>query len=140
MEVKLHAFLTSALDGCVWSAFSSGRFTSEGRPRYQLDRRWAGLAAVWTRWRREKFPALARIPLGPARPRSDCSKPLVRNVGVEMADCVLSIEYVGLFVGVCSAPLIRVRYMCSSVRTASLICLCLVSKAYFYNNKCYGDT
>jgi hypothetical protein len=43
MEVYLHAFLTSALDGGQWSASRPSRFTPrEGAPRYPLDRRLGG--------------------------------------------------------------------------------------------------
>jgi hypothetical protein len=44
VEVKLHAFLTSALDGGEWSASQPGRFTpGEYSSRFPLDRMWGGL-------------------------------------------------------------------------------------------------
>jgi hypothetical protein len=40
MELKLHAFLTSALDEDEWSAVHPGRFTTVVRtPLYPLDKR-----------------------------------------------------------------------------------------------------
>jgi hypothetical protein len=40
VDVQLHAFLTSALDGGELSASRPGRFTSQGKsPWYPLDRR-----------------------------------------------------------------------------------------------------
>ena len=38
-EVQLHSFLTSALDGCEWSASRPGRFTYSKELRYPLNRR-----------------------------------------------------------------------------------------------------
>jgi len=38
VEIQLHAFLTSALDGGEWSSAHPGHFT----PRYSLDRRLGG--------------------------------------------------------------------------------------------------
>jgi len=57
-EVQLHAFLTSAQDGGVWSASRHSRFTSgEGKEPPVPFGQEAGRApeAVWTLWRREKF-------------------------------------------------------------------------------------
>jgi hypothetical protein len=43
VEVQLHAFLTSALDGGEWSASRPGRFTPQGmNPWYLLDRMLGG--------------------------------------------------------------------------------------------------
>jgi hypothetical protein len=67
MEVYLHAFLTSALDGCEWSASRPGRFTP-GK-ELPIPIRWeAGWTPedVWTRWQREKknpFTAGNRTPV-----------------------------------------------------------------------------
>jgi hypothetical protein len=38
MEVYIHEFLTSALDGSEWSASRPGRFPPRENPRYLLDR------------------------------------------------------------------------------------------------------
>jgi hypothetical protein len=43
VEIQLHAFLTSALDGGEWSASHPGRFTPREIPWYPLDRRLGGL-------------------------------------------------------------------------------------------------
>jgi hypothetical protein len=43
VEVPLHAFLTSVLDGGEWSASRPGCFTPQGKsPWYALDRRLGG--------------------------------------------------------------------------------------------------
>jgi hypothetical protein len=43
MDLQLHAFLTSALDGGKWPASRPGRFTPGERDRwYPLDRRLGG--------------------------------------------------------------------------------------------------
>jgi len=43
MEVKLHVVVTSALDGCDWSASRSIHFTSTVKSRrYPFDRRLGG--------------------------------------------------------------------------------------------------
>jgi len=39
VEVYLHAFVTSTLDGGEWSASRAGRLTPEKKPRYPLDTR-----------------------------------------------------------------------------------------------------
>jgi len=41
VEVQLHAFLSSAIDGGEWSASRPGRFTPRKSPWYPLDR-WLG--------------------------------------------------------------------------------------------------
>jgi len=51
MEVQLHEFLTSALDGGDWSASPPGRFTP-GRNKVPIG--WEAVWAreqVWTQWR-----------------------------------------------------------------------------------------
>jgi len=45
VEVLLHAFLTSALEGDVWLASRPGRFTPGEVPRYQLMAGWLGSGA-----------------------------------------------------------------------------------------------
>jgi hypothetical protein len=47
-NVKLHAFLTSALDGCEWSASRPGRFTPG---THRIGAEWTS-DSVWTRWRK----------------------------------------------------------------------------------------
>jgi len=52
VEVQLHAFLTSALDGGEWSVSGPGRFIRRERAP---DTHWIGEAGwapepVWTRW------------------------------------------------------------------------------------------
>jgi hypothetical protein len=42
VEVQLHLFLTSALDGGEWLASPSGRFTPEERTRQPMARRLGG--------------------------------------------------------------------------------------------------
>jgi hypothetical protein len=42
VEVQLHAFLISALDGSVWSVSCPGRFSPRKDPRYTLDGRLDG--------------------------------------------------------------------------------------------------
>jgi hypothetical protein len=51
VEVKLHVFLTSTLDGGEWSASNSGRFIPEERPaRNPLDRRLALQGLVYNKY------------------------------------------------------------------------------------------
>jgi hypothetical protein len=45
VEVKLHSFLTSALDGGEWKASRAGRFTYGKEPRYSLKGGWVGTKA-----------------------------------------------------------------------------------------------
>jgi hypothetical protein len=71
IEMQLHSFLPSALDGSKWWTSRPGRFTHGEEPRFRLSRRldvWA-LQPVWTIWRREKSiaPAGMRTPDRPAR-------------------------------------------------------------------------
>jgi len=49
VELQIHAFITSALDGGEWSASRPGRFTPGNKARYTLDRWLAGwtLEPVW---------------------------------------------------------------------------------------------
>jgi hypothetical protein len=42
VEVKLHAFLISALDGDEWSTSRPGHFTPGETPQYPLDKRLGG--------------------------------------------------------------------------------------------------
>jgi hypothetical protein len=42
MELLLHAFLISALDGCEWPASRRGRLYPQGNNPYPLDRRLGG--------------------------------------------------------------------------------------------------
>jgi len=61
--VKLwrQAFLNSALGG-EWSASSRGCFIPEEiAPGTHWIGGWVGPEPVWTRWRREQFPAPGRI-------------------------------------------------------------------------------
>jgi hypothetical protein len=69
VEVYLHAFLTSALDGGEWSALCSCRFTPRERaPGTHWIGGWAGPRAGLDAAVREKFPAPAgtRTPDHPA--------------------------------------------------------------------------
>jgi hypothetical protein len=55
VEVELHAFFTSALDGGEWSASRPDRFTSLGKsPWHPLDRRLRGLQNRFGRGGEEK--------------------------------------------------------------------------------------
>jgi hypothetical protein len=56
VEIQLHAFLTSILDGGEWSASRSGRFTPRERA---LGTHWWASESSWTRWWREEFLAPA---------------------------------------------------------------------------------
>jgi len=51
MEVKLHTFLASALDGGEWSASHISYFTLRVRPSGAPE-------PDWTQWQREKVPPL----------------------------------------------------------------------------------
>jgi hypothetical protein len=42
MDIQLHTFLTSALDGGEWSVSRPDRFTKGNNRRYPLDRRLGG--------------------------------------------------------------------------------------------------
>jgi hypothetical protein len=71
MEVQLHAFVTSALDGCERSASRPGRFTLEERPPgNHRARGWLGPRASLDAVTRRKIP-------DPAGNRT----PVVRPVG-----------------------------------------------------------
>jgi hypothetical protein len=53
VDVQTHLFLTSALAGAEWSAFSPGRFTAGKR---SFGTHWiGGWFGLRTSWRREKF-------------------------------------------------------------------------------------
>jgi hypothetical protein len=60
VEVQLHSFLTSALDGSEWSASQPGRFPPGKSPTLPIGygTGWA-IEPVWTRWQRKKFPTHA---------------------------------------------------------------------------------
>jgi len=61
VEVYLHAFLTSQLDGDKWSASLPGRFILMERApaRYPFVGGWLGpRITVWARWGREKISFL----------------------------------------------------------------------------------
>jgi hypothetical protein len=62
VEVYLHVFLTSALDGSQWSASSPGRFTPREITLVSIgyEAGWA-TEPVWTREWGEKFPAPSGI-------------------------------------------------------------------------------
>jgi hypothetical protein len=48
VEVYLHKFLTSVLDGGAWSASCCGHLTSGEEPLVPLDRIMAAPQSVWT--------------------------------------------------------------------------------------------
>jgi hypothetical protein len=57
VELWLHAFLTSALDGGEWSASRPGRFTTRERaPGTHWIGGWVGLRAVLDTVVKRKFP------------------------------------------------------------------------------------
>lgn len=62
VELKLHAFITSAPDGDKWSASQSSLFSEEGKTPgiHQTGDEWA-TAPVWTWWFRGKYLPLPRI-------------------------------------------------------------------------------
>jgi hypothetical protein len=61
MEVQLHTFLTSALDGGVWSALRPGRFTpGEKAPGTHWIGGWVGPRAVLGAVVKRKIPSPAR--------------------------------------------------------------------------------
>ena len=59
VEVKLHSFLTSVIDGGEWQSSRAGRFTSGKEPRYPLKRGWVGIKPFWTVLEETKSLALA---------------------------------------------------------------------------------
>jgi hypothetical protein len=60
MEIELHAFLTSALEGGEWSASRRGRFTPRGNTsRYPMDRRLGGPQSRSERSGEEKGKSLS---------------------------------------------------------------------------------
>jgi hypothetical protein len=60
VEVYLHVFLASEVDGGEWSASRTGRFTTgERAPRYSLDRRLGGPQSRTEHDGEKKIPAPA---------------------------------------------------------------------------------
>jgi hypothetical protein len=80
MEVQLHAFLTSALDGVEWSASTPGRFTW-----YLLDRKLSGSQSRSERCSEEKnsqaLPALET----PALPPPSIMQPVAKRYTTELS-------------------------------------------------------
>jgi len=61
-EVQLHSFLTSALDGCEWSASRPGRFTYTKEPQYPFNRRPRGPQSADLDFQNERKKNLSPLP------------------------------------------------------------------------------
>jgi hypothetical protein len=48
VEVQLHSFITSALDGDEWSTSGHGRFTAYKEPRYTMNMKLSVPEQAWT--------------------------------------------------------------------------------------------
>jgi hypothetical protein len=68
MDVQIRIFLTSALDGCEWSASRPGRFTPGGRaPGTHWIGGWVGPRAGLDYMEKRKFLTLPGLELRPLR-------------------------------------------------------------------------
>jgi hypothetical protein len=75
VEIYLHAFLTSALDGGEWSASRPGRFTSRERaPGTHWIGGWVGLRAVLDAVMNRKIPSSRRE----SNPRNPIVQPVAQ--------------------------------------------------------------
>jgi hypothetical protein len=91
VEVWLHAFLTSALDGGEWSALRPGRFTSrEKAPSTHWIGGWVGSRAVLDAVVKRKIPSLRRE----SNPRTPVVQPVVQHYTDWAIMALCSVTYI----------------------------------------------